>query len=72
MCKDFYGIDIEVGDTVTFPAGKEMMDGVVEKFNTAIIPQIFVRNKAGYKKWKHCDVVINRSKIIQSAPQLFI
>jgi len=31
MCKDYLGIDVRVGDTVVFPTGKDMMDGVVEK-----------------------------------------
>ena len=74
--KAYYGITFKVGDTVTFPAGADMMDGVVEKFRgDPRYPnnnQCFVKNGAGYKKWKKCINVIARSVIKNSAPDLFI
>jgi len=73
MCKDYLGIDIKVGDVVVFPAGKDMMDGVVEKIRARHKSfEVYVKNAAGYKKWKDNNVVINRSVIEDSAPQLFV
>jgi len=74
MPKDFYGIDIKIGDTVTFPSGADMMDGVVEKFRglNRVRPEAFVKNSSGNKKWKLLKCLINRSSIKDAAPQLFI
>ena len=73
--KDFYGIDVEVGDIVSFPAGKELMDGTIEKIRKGKTPywdQIYVNNTSGNKKWKNARDCINHSRINESAPQLFI
>jgi len=72
--KDFYGIDINIGDTVTFPAGGEMMDGVVEKFRNLnrFRSEAFVKNSSGHKKWKVLTCLINRTSVEDAAPQLFI
>jgi len=78
IVKDFYGIPIKIGDIVTFPAGKDLMDGVVEKFRpkTRLVNdpryEVFVKNSSGYKKWKDNTVVINRSRILDSIPEFSV
>jgi len=76
LVKDFYGIPIQIGDTVSFPAGGELMDGEVEKIRlrgkNSNLFEVYVKNTSGYKKWKYNTVVINRSRILDSIPEFSV
>lgn len=64
---DYYEQEVLIGDTVSFPAGRDFMDGTVEKIRVNIrnnkMSQVYVLNDSGYKKWKYVKNVIKRPSI---------
>lgn len=70
---DYYGLPIKVGDVVTFPAGGEMNDGVVEKIivNTRNkkLSTLKVRNSSNYLKSKYCKDMINKTIVQKTTAQ---
>ena len=61
-CFDYFGIEIEVGDVVTFPTSGDMSDGKVVK----VTPRhITILNISGYKKGKDPRCVINKTKVLK-------
>jgi hypothetical protein len=61
--KDYFGTEIAVGDTVSFPTSGEMEDGEVVRF-TPGKNTILIRNSNGNVKLKYPENVINKSRIM--------
>ena len=61
---DFYGLPINVGDVVSFPAGASLNDGVVEKIKPGKhLHTLKVRNSSNYLKTKYSKDVVNKTLI---------
>lgn len=70
MAFDYFGVQIEVGDMVSFPTSGIMEDGkVLDIFNRG--RQITIINISGYKKKKYCKDVINKTKTEEALKEKF-
>lgn len=66
---DFYEIPINVGDTITFPASGEMMNGtVLSVFKGG---HVSIINENGNKSTKWARSVINKTALMNAYKQVY-
>ncbi len=76
-CTDYFGIPIDIGTEVIFPASGEMMKGIITGIGpiskrTGEVISVHLKNESGYIKTKRTNILINVDVIKKRLPEYFI